>query len=59
MTKANSPHIITLGTAGGLRWWRYQGQSVRAGISTALVIGEAVYLIDCGYGVSTVSRNCP
>jgi ribonuclease BN (tRNA processing enzyme) len=50
MIKANSPHIITLGTAGGPRWWRYQRQNVRAGISTAFVIGDAVYLIDCGYG---------
>lgn len=50
MTKSVAPRVITLGTAGGPRWWRYQGQQVRAGIATAVVVGESVYLIDCGYG---------
>lgn len=42
-------YVITLGTAGGPRWWRQHGR-VRAGISTAVVVGEGVYLVDCGYG---------
>lgn len=50
MTRAASPHVITLGTAGGPRWWRHGNEKVRTGISTAVVIGEAVYLVDCGYG---------
>lgn len=50
MSEDNSPHVITLGTAGGPRWWRYREQKVRAGISTAVVVGDAVYMIDCGYG---------
>ncbi|GAA1942261.1 MBL fold metallo-hydrolase [Brevibacterium antiquum] len=49
MSEDNSPHVITLGTAGGPRWWRYREQKVRAGISTAVVVGDAVYMIDCGY----------
>ncbi|WP_231445354.1 MBL fold metallo-hydrolase [Brevibacterium zhoupengii] len=50
MSETGKPYVVTLGTAGGPRWWRYQGQSVRAGISTAVVVGDAVYLVDCGYG---------
>lgn len=50
MTNSVAPRVITLGTAGGPRWWRYRGQKVRAGISTAVVVGQAVYLVDCGYG---------
>lgn len=50
MPETVKPYVVTLGTAGGPRWWRYKGQSVRAGISTAIVVGGAVYLVDCGYG---------
>lgn len=50
MPQTMKPYVVTLGTAGGPRWWRYQGQNVRAGISTAVVVGDAVYLVDCGYG---------
>lgn len=50
MPEENTPHVITLGTAGGPRWWRYREQKVRAGISTAVVVGGVVYLVDCGYG---------
>ncbi|WP_347350436.1 MBL fold metallo-hydrolase [Intrasporangium sp.] len=43
--------VITLGTAGGPAWWReHGGARVPAGISTALVVGEDVYLVDAGYG---------
>jgi ribonuclease BN (tRNA processing enzyme) len=49
------PHVVTLGTAGGPRWWdRPDGTSPnggsRSGISTAVVVGDAVYLVDCGQG---------
>jgi ribonuclease BN (tRNA processing enzyme) len=43
------PRIITLGTAGGPRWWK--PGSPRTGISTAVVVGENFYLVDCGHGV--------
>lgn len=38
--------VILLGTSGGPRWRRD-----RAGIASAVVVGDAVYLVDCGYGV--------
>lgn len=44
------PYIVMLGTAGGPRWWRYGAGQPRAGIATAVVVGGAVYLVDCGYG---------
>ena len=43
------PHVVTLGTAGGPRWWR--SNPVRAGIATAVVVGDAWYLVDAGTGV--------
>ncbi len=48
-----SPRVITLGTAGGPRWWgaRSAGRR-RNGIATAVVVGTAVYLVDCGRGAS-------
>jgi ribonuclease BN (tRNA processing enzyme) len=39
--------VTLLGTAGGPPWWE---DSDRAGISTAIVVNDAVYLIDCGEG---------
>lgn len=45
------PYVVTLGTAGGPRWWKGPGQGERAGIATAVVVGEAVYLVDLGHGV--------
>lgn len=49
-----SPRIVTLGTAGGPRWWGPSRTGPRRhGISTAVVVGEAVYLVDCGRGAST------
>ena len=39
-----------LGTAGGPRWWEGPNAGQRSGISTAVVVGDAVYLVDCGYG---------
>lgn len=39
--------VVLLGTAAGPAWWRH---SDRAGISTAIEVGDSVYLIDCGDG---------
>ena len=42
------PTILTLlGTAGGPPWW---DDSQRAGISTAITVNDAIYIIDCGEG---------
>ncbi|MFJ2145200.1 MBL fold metallo-hydrolase [Arthrobacter sp. MYb222] len=46
-----NPHVVTLGTAGGPRWWTGENAGKRAGISTAVVVGESVYLVDAGTGV--------
>lgn len=43
------PYVVTLGTAGGPRFWGAGAQQGhRCGISTAVVVGDAVYLVDCG-----------
>ncbi|MBQ1443933.1 MAG: MBL fold metallo-hydrolase [Renibacterium sp.] len=45
------PYVVTLGTAGGPRWWQEPDHTVpRAGIATAVVVGDSVYLVDCGDG---------
>jgi ribonuclease BN (tRNA processing enzyme) len=45
-------HIVALGTAGGPRWWKDNGKaSLRTGISTAVVVEDGFYLVDCGHGV--------
>lgn len=41
-------HVVTLGTAGGPRFWK---DSDRYGISTAVVVSDGFYLVDCGHGV--------
>lgn len=45
------PYVVTLGTAGGPRWWRDADGFPRQGIATAVVVGDAWYLVDCGAGV--------
>ncbi len=40
--------VITLGTAGGPRFWR---NTDRSGIATAIVVPDGFYLVDCGQGV--------
>lgn len=45
------PRIITLGTAGGPRWWSGETAGERAGIATAIVVGDSTYLVDAGHGV--------
>ncbi|GAA0195964.1 MBL fold metallo-hydrolase [Glutamicibacter creatinolyticus] len=51
MTSNLKPHVVTLGTAGGPRWWTGENAGKRSGIATAVVVGEAVYLVDAGSGV--------
>jgi ribonuclease BN (tRNA processing enzyme) len=46
--------IVLLGTAGGSVY--YPGQS-RRGVATAVVLGSAVYLVDCGEGAATRYRQ--
>ncbi|WP_430297844.1 MBL fold metallo-hydrolase [Sinomonas sp. B1-1] len=45
-----APHIVTLGTAGGPRWWAAADSGERTGIATAVVVGESFYLVDVGQG---------
>lgn len=42
---ATRASVITLGTCGGPKW-----RLERAGISSAVIIGESIYLVDFGYG---------
>lgn len=42
--------VITLGTAGGPRWWPPMRANSRFGISTAIVVGDRHYLVDTGNG---------
>ncbi|WP_427005237.1 MBL fold metallo-hydrolase [Pseudarthrobacter sp. H2] len=51
------PHVVTLGTAGGPRWWNSPGGSQRSGISTAVVVQDRVYLVDCGQGTGRQLKN--
>ena len=44
------PYVVTLGTAGGPRWWKDHRGTPRFGIATAVVVGETWYLVDCGQG---------
>lgn len=46
-----TPRIVTLGTAGGPRWWTSKTGQHRHGIATAVVVGDAYYLVDAGLGV--------
>lgn len=45
------PRIVTLGTAGGPRWWASRNGRHRHGIATAVVVGDRYYLVDVGLGV--------
>ena len=50
MASSLAPRIVTLGTAGGPRWWAAADSGERTGIATAVVVGDAFYLVDCGQG---------
>lgn len=56
MIASSEPHIITLGTAGGPRWWADHRGAPRFGISTAVVVGDRWYLVDCGDGAGHQAR---
>ena len=56
-TSPLSPYVVTLGTTGGPRWWNGAGESGRHGISTAIVVGDDVYLVDCGEGAGRQLRK--
>ncbi len=47
---------VTLGTAGGPRWWKGDSKD-RAGISTAIVVEDRFYLVDAGHGVGRRIRQ--
>jgi ribonuclease BN (tRNA processing enzyme) len=46
--------VVLLGTAGGPTWWP---GTERSGISSAVVVGDAVYLVDCGDGTGRRYRQ--
>lgn len=46
-----TPHVVTLGTAGGPRWWSDHQGEPRQGIATAVVVDDGWYLVDAGSGV--------
>ncbi len=48
---AHDMRVITLGTAGGPLLRPGRDARHRSGIATAVVVGPAVYLVDCGHGV--------
>jgi len=50
MKSSLSPRIVTLGTSGGPRWWAAADSGERTGIATAVVVGDAFYLVDFGQG---------
>ncbi len=45
---AYDTRLVLLGTAGGPVWWP---NGDREGVASAVVVGDAVYLVDCGDGV--------
>ena len=51
MSNELNPRVVTLGTAGGPMWWTGEGAGRRSGISTAVLVGDRTYLVDCGHGV--------
>ncbi|MGV9709356.1 MBL fold metallo-hydrolase [Gordonia sp. NPDC003424] len=48
--------VIALGTAGGPRWWKGDRKD-RAGIATAVAVGDRFYLVDAGHGVGRRIRQ--
>ena len=50
---SRSPYIVTLGTAGGPRLWDKTPRPRRFGISTAVVVDGASYVVDFGRGALT------
>lgn len=48
-TAVHNTRLVLLGTTGGMTWWP---GSDRASASQALVVGDAVYLVDLGFGAT-------
>ena len=44
----SNTRLLLLGTAGGPTWWP---NTTRCSISSAIAVGDALYLVDCGDGV--------
>jgi len=44
----SNTQLLLLGTAGGPTWWP---NSNRCSISSAIKVGDAIYIVDCGEGV--------
>ncbi|GAB91408.1 MBL fold metallo-hydrolase [Gordonia rhizosphera] len=55
-TKTGGTRVITLGTTGGPRWWKGDSKD-RAGIATAVAVGDRFYLVDAGHGVGRRIRQ--
>jgi ribonuclease BN (tRNA processing enzyme) len=51
-TERHRTRLVLLGTAGGPVWYGH-----REGIGSAVVVGENVYLVDCGEGVAQQYRR--
>ena len=51
--KNHRTRLVLLGTSGGPIWWT---DSQRRGISSAVVVGDAVYMVDCGDGAPEAWR---
>lgn len=46
--------LVLLGTSGGPPWWP---GTDRSGVSSALVVGDAYYIVDAGHGVGRQARD--
>lgn len=51
MSSDLNPRVVALGTAGGPMWWTGTDAGRRAGIATAVLVGDRTYVVDCGHGV--------
>lgn len=45
--QGSGTHLVLLGTTGGVSWWP---KTTRASSSSAIVVGETIYLVDLGQG---------
>lgn len=54
----STPRVVTLGVAGGPRWWPATASEEPSGIATAVVVGDAFYLVDCGTGTGRNLARC-
>lgn len=52
--RGHRTQLVLLGTSGGPAYWP---GSTRAGIASAVVVGDRFYLVDCGSGVVRQARS--